>query len=237
MLRAQDLVLKAISPGIRIKFEPGIDIDIHNPESGADRALAKIRMNNPDPDKKGAELSRICDQLKKKTRGVAAIYPYKVSKDTPGSFVYDIIIDLSCTPVYHETVMSAEAGKSAAPDASPKSPPKTVPAAVHVQEDHRPEETAVAMLETVDAGMFRQALDQLGLARTSSLRLMLSRLQRSAIDPEELKSAAKIEAARLTSPEDLAELERICSTQPAEFLVPLIRLLMEEASAKQDVAS
>jgi hypothetical protein len=111
VLKAQDLVLKAISPGIRIKFEPGIDIDVHNPEPGEDRALAKIRISDPDPDKKGAELSRICDQLKKKTRGVAAIYPYKVSKDTPAAFVYDVIIDLSASPVFHETVMSADAGK------------------------------------------------------------------------------------------------------------------------------
>jgi hypothetical protein len=229
VLKAQDLVLKAISPGIRIKFEPGIDIDVHNPEPGEDRALAKIRISDPDPDKKGAELSRICDQLKKKTRGVAAIYPYKVSKDTPAAFVYDVIIDLSASPVFHETVMSADAGKLKVRSSSKKTPINP-PAPEIPRDDFDNAKAAVDMLETVDARMFRKALDELGLARTSTLRLVLSRLQRSAIEPEELRAAAKAESEKLTGPADLEELKRISTMESDEFLRPLIDLLFEQTA-------
>jgi hypothetical protein len=78
--------------------------------------------------------------------------------------------------------------------------------------------------------MFRKALDELGLARTSTLRLVLSRLQRSAIEPEELRAAAKAESEKLTNPADLEELNRISAMDPADFLQPLIGLLLEETS-------
>jgi hypothetical protein len=78
--------------------------------------------------------------------------------------------------------------------------------------------------------MFRKALDELGLARTSTLRLVLSRLQRSAIEPEELRAAAKVESEKLTGPADLEELKRISNMESDEFLRPLIDLLFEHTA-------
>ncbi|MFW6284655.1 MAG: hypothetical protein ACOC1H_04655 [Desulfosalsimonas sp.] len=224
VFKAQDLVLKGIATGVRIKFEPGVDIDIHAPEPGSNRAMAQIRIHRPDPEKKQIESGRICEQLRKKTTGVASIYPFKATKDIPRSFVYEAIVDLSKSPAYHETIFFADAESIEYPD-TPDEPLAQEPDHEISKNAPSAAETAVRLLETVDAGMFRQALDQLNLPRTSNLRLALSRLQRSAIDEEELNAAARAEAARLASPADQMDFKKIQEMQTPVFLEPLIQLL------------
>ena len=221
VFKAQDLVLKGIATGVRVKLEPDVKIDIHNPAAGSMRAIAQIRIYQPDPGKKQEESGRICDQLRKKTTGVASIYPFKAVKDTPDVFVYEAIVDLSQSPTYHETVVFGDAGEEQAPEEAAAGE-----AASEVPEEFQsPAATAVELLETVDARTFRQALDALDLPRTSNLRLALSRLQRSAIDAEELNDTAKTEAARLTAQADIETLGRIQSLNSPDFLDCLITLL------------
>jgi len=221
VFKAQDLVLKGIATGVRVKLEPDVKIDIHNPAAGSMRAIAQIRIYHPDPDKKQEESGRICDQLRKKTTGVASIYPFKAVKDTPQVFVYEAIVDLSQSPVYHETIVFGDSGEEQAPEeAAAAETASEVP-----EEFQNPAERAVELLETVDARTFRKALDALDLPRTSNLRLALSRLQRSAIDAEELNDTAKTEAARLTAAADIDDLGRIQSLKLPDYLDCLIALL------------
>ena len=89
-------------------------------------------------------------------------------------------------------------------------------------------EEAVNQLDTVDAKMLRQALDSLSLPRSSNVRLVLTRLFRSAVDPEELKASIAIEAEKINKSNDLQELKMIREREAAGFLTPLIALLWNE---------
>lgn len=89
-------------------------------------------------------------------------------------------------------------------------------------------EDAVSQLETVDPKMLRQALDSLSLPRSSNVRLVLTRLFRSAIDSEELEKSIRLEAEKINKSDDVEELKMIRDGQPADFLNPLIELLWNE---------
>ncbi len=89
-------------------------------------------------------------------------------------------------------------------------------------------EKAVVLLETVDGKMLRQSLDMMNLRRSSNIRLALTRIFRSATDAEALISAITEEAAKLTSREDLQELEMIRVISATGFLHPMVELLCQE---------
>ena len=88
-------------------------------------------------------------------------------------------------------------------------------------------EEAVRELEAVDAKTLRQALDTMSLPRSSNVRLVLTRLYRSAIDPEELEESIGIEADKINTAYDLDELRMIRQMQAIGFLNPLIELLWQ----------
>jgi hypothetical protein len=90
---------------------------------------------------------------------------------------------------------------------------------------------AVSELESVDAKVLRQAMDTLCLARSSNVRMVLTRLYRSAIDAEELAAAVKLEASKIYSSEEMGELKIIRDLRSVEFLSPLIELLWQEVVA------
>lgn len=86
-------------------------------------------------------------------------------------------------------------------------------------------EAVVDRLEAVDAKMLRQAMDSLCLPRSSNVRMVLTRLYRSAVDTDELSSSISVEAAKVSTEEDMAELKMIREMQSVDFLNPLIDLL------------
>ena len=88
-------------------------------------------------------------------------------------------------------------------------------------------EEAVRELEAVDAKTLRQALDTMSLPRSSNVRLVLTRLYRSAIDPEELEESIGIEADKINTANDMDELKMIREMQAIGFLNPLIELLWQ----------
>jgi hypothetical protein len=85
--------------------------------------------------------------------------------------------------------------------------------------------TAVAQLETIDGKMIRQRLDMMNLRRSSSIRLMLTRIFRSAVEPEELMRSIREEAEKIVTNEDRKELEMVRVLSENSFLEPVVRLL------------
>lgn len=86
-------------------------------------------------------------------------------------------------------------------------------------------QAVVDQLEAVDAKMLRQAMDSLSLPRSSNVRLVLTRLYRSAVDPEELNDSVRREAAKISTDEDRETLKMLREVQSVNFLNPLIDLL------------
>ena len=91
-------------------------------------------------------------------------------------------------------------------------------------------QAVVEQLEAVDAKMLRQAMDSLSLPRSSNVRLVLTRLYRSALDPEELSDSVKREAAKIATEEDRETLKMLREMQAVNFLSPLIELLYHQAT-------
>ncbi len=101
---------------------------------------------------------------------------------------------------------------------------------VEIDEEARPGSCIpklLARIESVDLKSFRTALDDLGLKRSSSLRLALTRIFRSATDEKELMEAVSEEAKKIIRPEDREELQRIKGVQKDSYLGELISLLWE----------
>ncbi|MFP4532124.1 MAG: hypothetical protein ACLFNS_05520 [Desulfobacterales bacterium] len=95
-------------------------------------------------------------------------------------------------------------------------------------------EDAVRRLEAVDAKTLRQALDNLSLPRSSNVRLVLTRLYRSAIDAEELAATVGVEADKINKANDMEELKMIREGHAIDFLHPLIELLWQAVNRQSD---
>jgi hypothetical protein len=95
-----------------------------------------------------------------------------------------------------------------------------------------PAEVAIENLETIDAKMIRQSLDMMNLRRSSTVRMVLTRIFRSTEDPEELMLAIQNEAGKIFSLGDQEELQMIKKINVNEHLAPVIELLYEEVFGK-----
>lgn len=87
---------------------------------------------------------------------------------------------------------------------------------------------AVTLLETIDGKMIRQSLDMMNLRRSSAIRLTLTRIFRSAVEPEELMRAIREEAEKIVTAEDRQELDMVRILSENSFLGPVVRLLCRE---------
>lgn len=92
--------------------------------------------------------------------------------------------------------------------------------------------TVVAQLETIDGKMIRQSLDMMNLRRSSSIRLMLTRIFRSAVDPEELMQSIREEAEKIVTDEDRKELEIVRVMSENGFLESVVNLLYREVEKR-----
>ena len=152
----------------------------------------------------------------------------------------------------------AETGRQSGEEADPEASPKTagepeIDFSAYMEEmeaepdrepDTKPEtdtetntaapptpQAVVEHLEAVDAKMLRQAMDSLALPRSSNVRLVLTRLYRSALDPEELSDSVRREAAKISTDEDRETLKMLRDMQAVNFLNPLIDLLYHHTAA------
>jgi len=91
---------------------------------------------------------------------------------------------------------------------------------------------AVSQLSGTDSRQFREALDSLGLKRSSILRVALTRIFRDAVDEEQVKEAVKQEAGKVSDPEERAALKKLADKNPVPFMQGMIELLWHAMNKK-----
>lgn len=93
-------------------------------------------------------------------------------------------------------------------------------------------EEAVNQLKGVDSRQFRETLDDLGLKRSSILRVALTRIFRDALDAQQIQEAVKEEAGKITNPKENAALSRLAEENRVPFIQEMIELLQHAAESK-----
>jgi hypothetical protein len=91
---------------------------------------------------------------------------------------------------------------------------------------------ALEELKGVEPGAFRKALDELGLARSSQVRLALTRIFRESADIEEMLSVVVQEAGVIAKSSDWRQLKDIKEQNSSSFLTVVIDILWK-AVAKE----
>jgi DNA-binding MarR family transcriptional regulator len=91
---------------------------------------------------------------------------------------------------------------------------------------------AVSQLSGTDSRQFREALDSLGLKRSSILRVALTRIFRDAVDEEQVSEAVKQEAGKVSDPEERATLKKLADDNPVPFIQEMIELLQHAVNKK-----
>jgi hypothetical protein len=91
-------------------------------------------------------------------------------------------------------------------------------------------EKALVQLKGVDSKIFRKGLDLSGLPRSSIVRLALTRIFRSATEPEELILVASQEAVRIVNAEEWKTLRQLIDSNQINFISNIIYILWEEVS-------
>ncbi|MFO7838021.1 MAG: DUF4388 domain-containing protein [Desulfosalsimonadaceae bacterium] len=90
---------------------------------------------------------------------------------------------------------------------------------------------AVKTLGEVDPRQFREALDHLGLKRSSSLRVVLVRIFREVLSEEQVAAAAKNQALKINSPEEKNALDKLREENRVPFFREIIELLCRSVAA------
>ncbi len=93
---------------------------------------------------------------------------------------------------------------------------------------------AFAQMETVDARVLRESLDNMYLKRSSKVRIALSKIHRSMEDITEFESSIRKEAKKIISSDDQAELQMVRSLYSQGPLKPIVDLLWDEVSRRRD---
>lgn len=198
--------------GFRVEPDDGCHVDIYLLPSHSDHALARIQPSGNDTDEINSEVLRISRMLYEKLGRIAVVSAFKPSKNTSDKHSFHARINMTDTPDFHETVRMEERRDDLEP-----------------QNLKGLAEEALSLLETVDAGTLRNALDKLDLSRTGNVRIALTRIYRSAIDAEEMNAAIEKEGEKITRQSEIDELERIRELPSADFLSPMIELLWRAA--------
>jgi len=89
---------------------------------------------------------------------------------------------------------------------------------------------AIGHLSRIDSRQFRDALDNLGLKRSSILRVSLSCIFREAIDENQIGAAVEKEAAKIRNSREKADLDRLRQENRMPFMKPIIELLWQSVN-------
>ncbi len=96
-------------------------------------------------------------------------------------------------------------------------------------------EEAYDKLKEVDSKLVRNELDDLGLSRSSILRLIVTRVVRDSFSPEELLELVEVEAKKIVSPEDKNLITELMGKSKVPFLQNLFCLLDEKTENDKDL--
>lgn len=88
---------------------------------------------------------------------------------------------------------------------------------------------AVSQLQGIDGRQFRETLDNMGIKRSSILRVALTRLFRDAADKNQLLDSVRQEAGKVISGLDSAELDRLRHETSQPFIRVMLELLLHES--------
>lgn len=221
-LHARGFMIKGIRNGIRVKMGSGMDVDIYTLKSDTDHIRGRIRTDVEAEAVRTGALADITEQLRQGLDDKAELEDFRLTRQENGVFTYYTRIFFGVDDIF---IFEQESGPQL----------KITPESTSISKSDAARgsdlENAVVLLESVDPKTFRKSLDDLGLSRSSLLRVVLSRLFRAAVDLDELETAIREEAERITDPQDRMALEQIRAFNTIEFLDPLIRMLYRQAIA------
>lgn len=206
VMHSRGFPVKAIKQGIRLKLS-GTDVDIYALKFDASKLRVRLKL----PVEEEAERIRVIQDVSATLRdglgNSCDMADFSFSRCVSGNYYYYARLfmldpDIVVTRIpYKKAVAPNDADKEKKADL----------------------ENAVNIFESVDAKMFREAMDGLGVPRTSILRVSFARIFRAATDPEELQTAIREEAARISDPRDRSDLDTLLASNKVEFLEPIIK--------------
>ncbi len=226
-LHARGFFLKGIRQGIRLKLEDGIDVDIYTLKFDANKLRARLKLRVADKHKRIRIIRHVTEMLEDGLSDTSEVEEFKFSRCISGDYYYYarlfmLDMDFARKPAEQRTdIMVARRGAADTNDMNVEQKGDLL--------------KVVDIFESVDSKMFRQALDDLGLSRTSILRVSLTRIFRSATDADELKAVIREEGLRITDPSDRTELDSILTSNYVEFLDPVIRMLHQSVFDDPDM--
>ncbi len=224
-LHANGFVIKGIRNGIRLKLESGFDVDLYALRSDSDQVRARLKLDADNAATHKYTAADIAERIQAGLADTATMDAFHCIRGG-GGFDYYYARIHSIGKIQPELRADAADTNAAAQKAAEVEAVQADPQAKGPDNDS---EKAVERLEGVDSKMFRLALDDLGLARSSLLRVALSRIFRAAVDPDELRAVVKEEAKRVDASETRLALEYIRQSDRAGFLHPIIDMLQQES--------
>jgi len=92
-----------------------------------------------------------------------------------------------------------------------------------------PEEKALAQIKDLDAEIFRKKFDEIGFSRSSSLRLLLTRILEDSTSVDQMQASIEREAKKISSPEEITILLHLKEKRKLSFMAGMIDLLAKKA--------
>ena len=205
-LKIRQVDVEESTGGIRIKFAkgsvPATTIDLYVLRSNPEHLRAKIRGTDDVPEMSDADLKKVRIKLQNELLGLANVGTF-ASLGRRGEIHY----------YYSHITMS----KKSSTDLT------------LVQKGAQ---QALEQLKGVDSGTFRKGLDQLGLPRSSKVRLALTRVFRESADIEEMLTVVVQEAGVVAKSNDWRVLKDIREQNEIPYLNIVVELLWK-AVAKE----
>ncbi len=205
-LKIRQVDIAETTGGVRINLVegsvPSTTIDIYALRSNPDHLRAKIRGSQETPEMSDADLKRIRIKLQNELLGVANVGAF-TSLGRRGEVHY----------YYAHITMS----KKSSTDLT------------LVQKGAQ---QALEQLKGIDSGTFRKGLDELGLPRSSKIRLALTRIFRESGDIEEMLTVVVQEAGVVAKSDDWRLLKDIREKNEIPYLNIVVELLWK-AVAKE----
>lgn len=204
-LRIRQVDVEPSTGGIRVTFSRGrvpTAIDIYALRSNPDHLRAKIRGTDQSPVMADTDLKRIRIKLQNELLGIASVGAFASLGRRGEVHYYYAYITMNKKSSADLTLVQKGA------------------------------QQALAQLKGIDSGIFRKGLDQLGLPRSSKVRLALTRIFRESADIEEMLTVVVQEAGIIAKSNDWRILKDIREKNEIPYLNIVVELLWK-AVAKE----
>ncbi len=233
--------------GLQVRCGSGHVIEINALTRDSDYFWASIETKNMDPEKRRMEIAMVREPLAISLSGLATIGSFEKTQDTDDRFVYVANVELDPSVIYHGAIYMDDVSATELPapaqrvDVIPRKQEQAVEIKPSVEMKPVPPKSAdllsaardvVAQMETIDGKMIRQSLDMMNLRRSSNIRLVLTRISRSAVEPGELMRSIREEAEKITTEGDRQELEMVRALSENSFLSSVVSLLCREVEKR-----